>query len=233
MVREDTARHRGQRIQRQPRCAGEHRPQPDRALRAEIELFKRQLPFILDAIVEHPETSVRDLEIVPPEERHLVLRGFHANRKHYDPLATLADCFEQQAARTPMAPALVFDGAEVTYGELNRRADLLATRLRARGVRRGAVTGICLERSIDLVVGIIAILKAGGAYMPVDPAWPAERQHCVLADSGARLVVTNEDSRLDVTCLRDVVLLRIDVAEVGRDEHDPELSVRCLPIPPT
>ncbi|NLG49703.1 MAG: amino acid adenylation domain-containing protein, partial [Chloroflexi bacterium] len=100
--------------------------------------------------------------------------------------------FEQQAARTPDAEAVVYEGETLTYGELNRRANQLAHYLRRLGVGRETLVGISVERSLEMMVGLLGILKAGGAYVPLDPDYPAERLAYMLQDAGVALVVTQE-----------------------------------------
>ena len=98
--------------------------------------------------------------------------------------------FAAQAARTPDAPALVFGGETLTYAELDARANRLAHHLRGLGVGPEARVGVCLERTPELVVALLAVLKAGGAYVPLDPAYPRERLGSMIEDAGVRLVLT-------------------------------------------
>src|SRR5690348_13139685 len=97
--------------------------------------------------------------------------------------------FEEQVARTPDAVALIFDDEQMTYRELNERADLLAAQLRALGVTPDSRVGICVERSFNMIVGVMGILKAGGCYLPLAPAYPKERLQFMLEDSQAAVLV--------------------------------------------
>ena len=102
----------------------------------------------------------------------------------------MAEEFEKQVARTPDEVAVVYEGATLSYGELNERANQLAHYLRRQGVGAETLVGVCLERSVELVVGMLGVLKAGGAYVPIDPQYPAERVKYLLADGGVQVVVT-------------------------------------------
>jgi amino acid adenylation domain-containing protein len=104
----------------------------------------------------------------------------------------LHELFEAQAARTPDAPALAFEGERLTYRELDRRASRVAAHLAALGVGPDVTVGLHVERSLEMIVGILAILKAGGAYVPIDPAYPPERVAFMVSDSGAKVVLTQE-----------------------------------------
>nr|WP_317617275.1 amino acid adenylation domain-containing protein [Paenibacillus elgii] len=112
------------------------------------------------------------------------------NRAGYPREKTIFQLFEEQAERTPDQPALVFGDRQLTYAELNERANRLAWTLRAEGVQPDQPVCIMIERSLDLIVGLLAILKAGGAYVPIDPGYPAERIRYMLNDSGANILLT-------------------------------------------
>ena len=102
--------------------------------------------------------------------------------------------FEQQVERTPEATALIFEDQELTYSELNARANQLAHHLIDLGVGPEVIVGVCLERSVALIVALLAILKAGGAYLPLDPSWPHERLEQLATASGALHVLTGQKS---------------------------------------
>lgn len=124
------------------------------------------------------------------------------------PLSNLHQLIEAQARRTPERPALAFEGARLTYAELDRRAAELARHLRARGAGPEARVGLLVERSLEMVVGILAILKAGAAYVPMDPAYPEERLAFMAADSGAKLLLTQAGLLAKVpACAAAAVLL--------------------------
>ena len=126
----------------------------------------------------------------PPASATTLLRGWN-DTGHAIPAATLPELFAAQAARTPAATAVLFEDARLSYRELDARANRLAHHLRGCGVGPEVVVGLCLERSPEMVIGLLAILKAGGAYLPLDPAYPRERLAFMLADAGAPVLVTH------------------------------------------
>ncbi|WP_343943877.1 amino acid adenylation domain-containing protein [Pseudonocardia zijingensis] len=142
----------------------------------------RQVGQVLQQLVADPTVAVGRLELTDPDERALVL-GTFTDTGHDLGASTLRSAFEHWAARTPDTTALVFEGESVTYGELNARANRLARSLIARGVTRGSVVAVVLERSIELLVALYAVHKAGAAYLPVDPGYPAERIAFMLDDA--------------------------------------------------
>jgi amino acid adenylation domain-containing protein len=137
---------------------------------------------LLQAALAEPERPLDELPLLGEGERHAVLAGWNDTAAAY-PRACLHELFERWAARTPAAPAAVFGGEVLTYGELDRRAGRLARRLVELGVGPDERVGLLAGRSPAMVVGMLAVLKAGGAHVPLDPAYPRERLSCLLADS--------------------------------------------------
>ncbi|HEX2091791.1 MAG TPA: amino acid adenylation domain-containing protein, partial [Longimicrobiaceae bacterium] len=157
---------------------------------ATAERLAAHYATLLEGIAAHPERSLSDLPLLTGAERATLLTEWNATGWEYPRGSTLHALFAGQAARTPGAPAVVFEGATVGYAELDARANRLARHLLARGVAAEDRVGICVERGPGMAVAILAALKAGAAYVPLDPEYPVERLAHLLADSGARLVVT-------------------------------------------
>src|SRR5262249_29797389 len=176
--------------------------------RASVEALAGRLVRLLEAAVAAPEVSIGRLEILSAAERRTLLQEWTATARAL-PAATVPELFAAQAAKTPDAVAVVFEGEQLSYGELDARANQLAHHLRALGVGAESVVGVCLERSPALVVALIGILKAGGGYLPLDPGYPRERLSFMLADAGAALLLTQSG-------LRD----RVDAPSVRRLELD-------------
>src|SRR5712692_4907050 len=200
---------------------------PDLFDRGSVEAMAERLVRLLAAVGE-PGRPIGSLDILAPAERERILRGWN-DTAHALPCATLPALFAAQVARTPAAVAVVFEDERLSYRELDLRANRLAHHLRARGVGPEVVVALCLERSPDMVVGVLAILKAGGAYLPLDPAYPRARLAFMLADAGAGLLVTH-------SALRDRLpdhragILALD-AEAAAIEQQPA-SPPAVPLAP-
>ena len=157
---------------------------------------------------------------LPAQERHRILVEWNDTAVEYPLEICLHEHIEAQAARTPDAPAVVFEGESLAYGELDRRANRLARHLRSLGVGLGQLVAICMERSFELVVALLGTLKAGGAYVPVDPGYPEDRIAFMLEDASSLLLTQQrltETLPLDVA-ERTTIRLDTDWATIGR--HD-------------
>ncbi|MFF4764814.1 amino acid adenylation domain-containing protein, partial [Streptomyces sp. NPDC001292] len=151
---------------------------------------------VLELLGADPELRVGAVDVLDDDERRRVLLEWNGTSADEPAVsattaATAVELFEAQAARTPDAVAVVFEGSSVSYAELDARANRLARLLIGQGVGPESVVGVMFDRGVDLVVGLLGVLKAGGTYLPLDPAYPAERNAFVLADSGAETVVTS------------------------------------------
>ncbi|MER8537778.1 condensation domain-containing protein, partial [Mesorhizobium sp. M1023] len=145
--------------------------------------MQRALEQLAEALEHAPNTPVRELDILPAEERTYLLEDLNRTAAAYPSERCIQELFEQQVRQAPEAVALVHEDEELSYGELNAQANRLAHHLIGLGVRPDQPVAICLERSPAMVVGLLAILKAGGAYLPLDPAYPCARLRQVLAEA--------------------------------------------------
>ncbi|WP_375511202.1 amino acid adenylation domain-containing protein [uncultured Nostoc sp.] len=150
------------------------------------------LQTIFSAIVENPKLRMGELPLLSEAERHQLLVEWNDTECEYPRDKCIHQLFEEQVNRTPNATAVVFDTEQLTYLQLNQKANQLAHYLQSLGVRPEVLVGICMERSIEMVVGLLGILKAGGAYLPLDPTYPAERLSLMLSDSQVSMVLTQE-----------------------------------------
>jgi amino acid adenylation domain-containing protein len=173
-----------------------------------IQQMMESFQTLLEAAVLDRDCPVHLLPILSQEKRHRLLFANNLRREEIS-----KDCvhelFEQQAARTPARRAVVFEKDSLSFEELNRRSNQLARHLERLGVGPEVVVGLCCERSVEMVIGILGILKAGGAYLPLDPATPPEKLSFMLADAQAKVLLTHSETP---AVLRDnqVQLVRID-----------------------
>ncbi|EPH0887278.1 non-ribosomal peptide synthase/polyketide synthase [Pseudomonas aeruginosa] len=161
-----------------------------------VERMARHWQNLLRGMLENPQASVDSLPMLDAEERGQLLEGWNATAAEYPLQRGVHRLFEEQVERTPTAPALAFGEERLDYAELNRRANRLAHALIERGVGADRLVGVAMERSIEMVVALMAILKAGGAYVPVDPEYPEERQAYMLEDSGVQLLLSQSHLKL-------------------------------------
>jgi aspartate racemase len=159
---------------------------------ATIARMLRHYHTLLDAIVVDPDRRISQLEILSRTERQQLLMEWNDTQKEYPRDKGIHKLFEEQAERSPNAIAVVFEGEQLTYHQLNQRANRLANYLRSCGVETEELVGLCVERSLEMIVGLLGILKAGGAYLPLDPAYPKERLAFMISDTQARLVLTQQ-----------------------------------------
>ena len=147
---------------------------------------------LLTAIVANPQQHLKELPLLTEAERHQLLVEWNDTFADYPQNKCIHHLFEAQVERTPDAVAVVFEDKQLTYCELNRRANQLAHHLQALGIEPEVLVGLCVERSLEMVVGLLGILKAGGAYVPLDPAYPQERLAFMLSDSQVSVLLTQE-----------------------------------------
>ncbi|MGP9687511.1 amino acid adenylation domain-containing protein, partial [Halomonas sp. AOP25-F1-15] len=179
-----------------------------------IERLAQHYTVILEALAETTERSLSDIELLDKEEQ-LKLQEWGVNTQRCTDAQPIHRLIGRRAAATPEATALVFDDQSLSYAELNTRANQLAHYLIGLGVKPETRVGIAMERSIEMVVGLLAILKAGGAYVPLDPEYPSERLAFITDDSGIELLLTQHTLRgaLPIADGLSVVELdRLDIA---------------------
>ncbi|MFZ6030187.1 MAG: amino acid adenylation domain-containing protein [Chloroflexota bacterium] len=145
---------------------------------------------LLESVVREPERSLSQYALLAPAEKRQMLRSWNDTQTDFPGQRCLHELIAGQAARTPDAPAVVFEGQSLSYRELDQRANRLAHHLQTLGVRPETLVGVCMERSLDLVISLLAVLKAGGAYVPLDPDYPAERLVYMLADAAPAVLLT-------------------------------------------
>ena len=187
--------------------------------RETIERLAGHYLSILQQVVSNAEVRLAEIDILSADEREKVMIEFNNTQLDYPADKTIHQLIEEQVARTPDDTALVFQDTLLTYGQLNSRANQLAGMLRAKGVQPDTAVALMVERSLEMLIGILGILKAGAAYLPIDPDYPTDRIQYVLADSGARIILS-EERCLNSLSNVGVEIIRIDQEEAYADTVD-------------
>jgi amino acid adenylation domain-containing protein len=155
-----------------------------------VERMAGHLRVLLEGMTAEPDRCIHYLSMLTDSEQRRIVIDWNSTRAEYPADRQIQGLFEEQAARTPTAIAVRFGGQVLDYATLDARSDNVAARLRELGVVPDAVVGLCVRRSLDLVVAVLGVLKAGGAYVPLDPEYPADRLGFMQADCGAKLILT-------------------------------------------
>lgn len=157
-----------------------------------IDRINAHFQILLAGIVANPDRLISELPLLTEKEQHQLLVEWHDPQIDYPQDKCIHQLFEQQVEKTPNAVAVVFEGQQLTYRELNHKANQLAHHLIAQGIGPEVLVGICVERSIEMIVGLLGIFKAGGAYLPLDPSYPQERLNYMLSDSQVSVLLTQQ-----------------------------------------
>jgi len=162
---------------------------------ATIERFITYFKRILDSLAEEPDPLISQLVILTETEKHWLLYEFNDTKAEYPREMTIHELFEKQVEKTPDNTAVVYKKNRLTYRELNLKSRQLAYLLAEKGIKPDTIAGISMERSPEMIIGILGILKAGGAYLPIDPEYPEERVDFMLKDSNARILLKKSEIR--------------------------------------
>jgi amino acid adenylation domain-containing protein len=158
----------------------------------QISALQAHMLQLIDEITADASRALGNITLLTPDERTKILDAWSLGKERFNDASCLHELIEAQVREQPGATAVVYEDASLTYGELNARANRLARHLRSLGVGPDVLVGLAVERSLEMVVGLLGILKAGGAYVPLDPAYPAERLAYMLEDAQLTLVLTQE-----------------------------------------
>ncbi|WP_459206816.1 non-ribosomal peptide synthase/polyketide synthase [Pseudomonas sp. MLB6B] len=195
-----------------------------------VERLALHLTTLLDAIVASPGTRVSELPMLGAQEQQRQLIDWNATTADFPRDRSVQQLIEAQVRATPEATALVFADQHLSYAEVNRRANRLARQLRAQGVGAESLVGIAMERSLEMVIGLLGVLKAGGAYVPFDPEYPRDRLVYMFEDSGVRLLLSQPHlvEQLPVPTSVEVIALNPG-ADLEGDWADDDLHVDVAP----
>ncbi|RYZ46381.1 MAG: amino acid adenylation domain-containing protein, partial [Myxococcaceae bacterium] len=191
-----------------------------------IQRLVKHLQVLIESAVATPDTRVAELPMLTADERHTLLHGWNETREELPQDLTFPVAFEQQVARTPQAPAVQFEDTVLSFAQLNAQANQLARHLRTLGVSPEVRVVLCFERSVDMLIALLAVFKAGGAYVPLDPTWPDQRRAFALQDCAATVVLTQQ--HLSTSWLPEgVSVVRVDAKDAPwatLPQHDLEPS---------
>ncbi|HEY4423383.1 MAG TPA: amino acid adenylation domain-containing protein [Pyrinomonadaceae bacterium] len=184
-----------------------------------IERMLNNYATLLESVVTNPDAHIADLSLLTTAQRKQILIEWNATTAEFPYQKSIHQLFEEQAQLTPADVAVVCDTTRLTFAELNARANQLAQYLRQRGVGPEVRVAICVERSVEMIVGLLAILKAGGTYVPLEPTFPEERIAFIQADSQARALLTQKRLSL-MSWTGETIYLDSDWPEIARESPE-------------
>jgi len=188
-----------------------------------IERLAQHWQRLLQAVVADPTQRIAQLPLLAAADERVILEDWNRSAVAYPAGQCIQQLIEEQAARTPEALALVFAEQALSYAELNARANQWAHRLMELGVGPDVLVGVALERSLDMVIGLLAVLKAGGAYVPLDPEYPQDRLAYMIEDSGLKLLLSQ--AHLALPTPADVQVLDLGQALDGYSTANPQVAL--------
>ena len=198
--------------------------------RETIERMIEHFTKILEIAADNPEIKLAEIDMLTEEEKKEIIIEFNNTKVEYPKNNTIYELFEKQVERTPNNIAVVFENNELTYRELNEKANQLARALRGKGVKADKVVGIMVDRSIEMIVGIMGILKAGGAYLPISTEYPEDRIKYMLEDSNTDILLTQKcfmdkvEFDGDIVDLEDKSLYQGDRTNLGKVSDSKNLA---------
>jgi amino acid adenylation domain-containing protein/FkbM family methyltransferase len=192
---------------------------------ATISRMLGHFQVLLQGIVANPDRRLSDLPILSQAEKQRLLVEWNNTKRDYPQDKCIHELFEAQVERSPNAVAVVFEDKQLTYRELNRRANQFAHHLQKLGVGPDVLVGICVERSLEMIVGVLAVLKAGGAYVPLDPAYPKKRLALMLEDAQMPVLLTQHRLVEELPAHEaQVVCLDTDWQVIARESEEMPIS---------
>ncbi|MEQ8755468.1 MAG: amino acid adenylation domain-containing protein [Coleofasciculus sp. G1-WW12-02] len=197
--------------------------------REDIERLARYFQTLLTSVIAKPDVTIGELEILSPSDRYQLLVEFNNTKTDYSKQLCIHQFIEQQAGETPDRIAVSIENQQLTYAQLNTRANQLAHHLQSLGVSAETVVALCVERSLDMIVGVLGILKAGGAYLPIDPIVPRDRITFMVQDAQASVILTQQHL-VEHFCAETATLLCLD-ADWQTIAQQPEETPPCPAMP--
>lgn len=196
---------------------------------AEMERLARYVQTLLTSVIAKPDVTIGELDILSPSDRYQLLVEFNNTQTDYSKQLCIHQFIEQQAIETPDSIAVSIETQQLTYAQLNTRANQLAHHLQSLGVSAETVVALCVERSLDMIIGVLGILKAGGAYLPIDPIVPRDRITFMVHDAQASVILTQEHL-VEHFCAETATLLCLD-ADWQTIAQQPQETPPCPAMP--
>jgi amino acid adenylation domain-containing protein/thioester reductase-like protein/non-ribosomal peptide synthase protein (TIGR01720 family) len=188
-----------------------------------IENVTSHFRYLLGEFVGNSEKRISEIEIIPEEEKNKILYDLNNTWAEYQRNKTIHELFEEQAVKTPDNMAVVFEDRQLSYGDLNSRANQLARVLRKKGVNPDSIVGIMADRCIEMVIGVLAVLKSGGAYLPIDPGYPSDRIKYMLEDSCTGILLTQK--QLKDSCVHECESIDMEDTSIYEGDDDNPANV--------
>ncbi|MDD4111508.1 MAG: amino acid adenylation domain-containing protein [Herbinix sp.] len=174
---------------------------------------------VANTVIQNPEIKISEIDILTWNEKKKLLFDLNDTMVDYPKNTTVHQLFEKQVKKHPNKPAIFFEGQSLTYSELNQKANQIARKLRKLGVEKDVLVGMLMERSLEMIIGILAILKAGGAYVPISPDYPEERINYTLSDCGANIILSQKTVCYKISN-QELTILNLDEAIYEGDSSD-------------
>lgn len=187
----------------------------------EIENFHNRILYMIDIVMSNPSIVIKDMEILPDDEANVVLNQFNNTYGAYPDTKTISQIFEEYCVKCPNDIAVVFENKELSFNQLNKKANQLANILRNKGITNNSIVGIMLNRSIELIVAIMAILKSGATYLPIDPDYPEDRILYMLEDSHCSILLSQAVLNKKNVTANSIINIDLDNENIylGNDEN--------------
>ncbi|WP_432328225.1 condensation domain-containing protein [Mucilaginibacter sp. P25] len=177
---------------------------------SDMENIRGHFEKVLQEIVSGEKLTVGTLEMLSAPELGMIVEEFNSTATVYPSDVTVVDLFESQVLLSGSSVAVVYEGESLSYSELDARSNALGHYLRSRGVREDTLVGICIDRSLEMIVGLLGILKAGGAYVPIDPDYPQDRIAYMLEDTGSRLLLSSSRVSAGLSMVTEAEVVELD-----------------------
>ena len=180
----------------------------------DISDLHARILHMINQILENNNILLKDIEIVTPEEKHKILFDFNNTHVDYPKDKTIVDLFEEQVEKTPDNIAVVFEDQKLTYKELNEKANQLARYLVEKGVKKGDIIGLFLNKSLEVIIAMFAILKSGAAFLPLDTEYPDERLNYILSNSSCKFILKSNKINNDIICNYNNINIDLDNSNI-------------------